>query len=291
MKKFNTTSLIAGVIVGLVLASGFSIFAKDNFESIDALMNGVDVYIDQQKTDVKTILYNDTTYVPLRYISESFGIPVNYIESTNSVVLGKWYEGKDQYYVPPKENNNTVVNTVKEDNNVANKESKKKSGVSAKQVLDNPQYLIDLTGIRLDVEDNMYGNPTIWATNYSKNKDDIITGVNVKMSNYTTNKYVFGDGVGYMWGNGIYGAMLPNVPESDLYSKKSIEIVIPGLNSVKRFETDDIYITEISITYLREIVEKRKGMVDYLVEETINYDFTKDNITGISLGKKNNQVR
>jgi len=57
------------------------------------------------------------------------------------------------------------------------------------------------------------------------------------MNNYTSNKYVFGDGGGTMWGNDKYGMMAPDLPKYDLYYKKSIQTIIPGINSIKQFQT------------------------------------------------------
>lgn len=62
-----------------------TVYAQNVFSKIDVLFNKINLYVNGQKVEADNILYNGTTYVPLRKISEMLGKDVTWDEATSSV--------------------------------------------------------------------------------------------------------------------------------------------------------------------------------------------------------------
>jgi len=162
-----------GFVITSTIMLGINVLAQGNWKKIDVIMNGIGIYMNKDMysganqplesglvlTDAQTILYNDTTYVPLRYISESFDIPVNYVEETNSVMLGSW-DG-----TTPKPPYQPAIDDLS-------------------YLINNPNYMSDLVGFSISVK-NESSNPYIYWYNKSP---FTITGtiINIVLKNGTT---------------------------------------------------------------------------------------------------------
>lgn len=81
MRKF-----ITGLLVGLILASTVSVFA-DSTQTISAVFGKVKLMVDGKAIDRETLLYNGTTYVPLRAAGEALGKEVTYDNNTSTAYL------------------------------------------------------------------------------------------------------------------------------------------------------------------------------------------------------------
>ncbi len=68
--KFITGTVVAGALMTT------AVFADT--KTIKATFNGVDVLVDGQRIDAESLTYNGTTYLPLRAISESMGMTVEF---------------------------------------------------------------------------------------------------------------------------------------------------------------------------------------------------------------------
>lgn len=104
MKKHSTRSFFAGVILtvlifGLASPAGAALISK----TIE-VSTGASIYIDgveMKPTDangnpVDTFIYNGTTYVPLRAVSQSLGYNVNWDGANQRVYIGEM-PGQKQY--------------------------------------------------------------------------------------------------------------------------------------------------------------------------------------------------
>lgn len=62
---------------------------KNTDQQIDLTINSKNVLVNNTKTttDVAPAIYNNRTYVPIRFISETFGINVNWNDKTSTVIL------------------------------------------------------------------------------------------------------------------------------------------------------------------------------------------------------------
>lgn len=117
MKKMHRArDFLAGVLVtALVVSLSVPAMAALTSKTIQ-VSSGVDIYVDGIKmnpTDangnpVETFIYNGTTYVPLRAVSESLGKNVNWDGTNKRVYIGE-VPGEKQYLLsvcPPYESNN-----------------------------------------------------------------------------------------------------------------------------------------------------------------------------------------
>lgn len=92
-KKFNIKSFTLGVCLALVLTSTITVMAQ----TIDVFMGGIKVYWegvektlrDNKGDKVEPILYNGTTYVPLRAMSNLMGKDVDWNQNEKAVYVGK----------------------------------------------------------------------------------------------------------------------------------------------------------------------------------------------------------
>ena len=88
MKK-RIKGFIAGFLCCAMLTATIG-FADDIYENIQVIRGKMNINIKGQNVDMENILYNNTTYVPLRKLAESLGMVVTYDSATSSVgVLDK----------------------------------------------------------------------------------------------------------------------------------------------------------------------------------------------------------
>lgn len=116
MSKEKLRGFIVGVMVmTLVFSFSISTYALIGSKSIIASYNNIKIYIDQKSITpkdangkiVEPFIYNGTTYLPVRAVSEALGKPVSWNGKTNSVYIGT-QPGATSY----SRNNPSPVNVV-----------------------------------------------------------------------------------------------------------------------------------------------------------------------------------
>lgn len=94
-RRQKITWFLSGVLVATLVTSMVSP-ALALFVKTIKVQSGVNLYVDDIKLDPKDVngnpievfLYNNTTYVPIRAVSEAFDVPIQWI-GENSVYIGK----------------------------------------------------------------------------------------------------------------------------------------------------------------------------------------------------------
>lgn len=81
MKKF-----LSGILVGVLFMTSTIAYAETK-KTIDAVFGQVKLIVDGKFIDKETLLYNGTTYVPLRAAAEAIGMEVGWDGSTNTASL------------------------------------------------------------------------------------------------------------------------------------------------------------------------------------------------------------
>lgn len=84
MKKF-----ICGVLIGSICTLTVGSIASGIWDNISVLKNDINVVVNGQNVTADNFLYNDTTYLPLRAVSEALGKSVRYNEATNTAYIGE----------------------------------------------------------------------------------------------------------------------------------------------------------------------------------------------------------
>lgn len=77
MRKF-----LIGVLVGCLLMMTTPVLADSIFQSIDVVLDSVQVQVNGEKLDANTILYNGSTYLPMRKVAEAVGKDVEWDQET-----------------------------------------------------------------------------------------------------------------------------------------------------------------------------------------------------------------
>lgn len=81
---------VKGFIMGVVLTAllmGTVVFADGVTRTIEVVLNSVKLTVNGQKVAADTILYNGTTYVPLRTTAEMLGKEVGWDSTTNTASI------------------------------------------------------------------------------------------------------------------------------------------------------------------------------------------------------------
>ncbi len=77
MKKF-----LCGFLVGCLLMMTTPVLADSILQSIDVVLDSVQVQVNGEKLDANTILYNGSTYLPMRKVAEAVGKDVEWNQET-----------------------------------------------------------------------------------------------------------------------------------------------------------------------------------------------------------------
>jgi len=97
MKK-EIKGFVTGVVTtAFISAAVFTGFAEPVEKAINAVYNNIKLYVDgnlvkpkdAKGNDVEPFIYNGTTYLPIRAVSEALGKTVSWDSDTNSVYVGK----------------------------------------------------------------------------------------------------------------------------------------------------------------------------------------------------------
>jgi len=104
--------IITGFLLGSIFFSGVSFAAS----KIDVTFLPLTVYMDGVKNDLpqgqQGLIYNGTTYVPLRFIGESMGKDVEYYKGkTSSIYIGEKPNGTENLLEKVNPSNKSVINT------------------------------------------------------------------------------------------------------------------------------------------------------------------------------------
>lgn len=99
MKKKMTAALTVFAVLG---GMGTGVYAGSNLKEIKAFLNpGIQFKVDGQPVQLKNssgavispITYNNTTYLPVRAVSDLLGVTVNFNAASNTILLGEQTEG------------------------------------------------------------------------------------------------------------------------------------------------------------------------------------------------------
>ncbi|KWX75972.1 hypothetical protein AMQ84_16640 [Paenibacillus riograndensis] len=99
MKKKMTAGLIVFAVLG---GMGTGVYAGSNLQEIKAFLNpGIKFKMDGQPVQLKNssgavvapITYNNTTYLPVRAVSDVLGVTVNFDAASNTILLGEQTKG------------------------------------------------------------------------------------------------------------------------------------------------------------------------------------------------------
>lgn len=99
MKKKTIAALTAFAVLG---GMGTGVYAGANLQEIKAYLNpGIKFKVDGQPVQIKNnsgavvapISYNNTTYLPVRGVSDLLGVTVNFDAASNTILLGEQTEG------------------------------------------------------------------------------------------------------------------------------------------------------------------------------------------------------
>lgn len=115
--KTQIKSFICGMLVMGVISSAAAI-AADVWQSINVLPNTIKVVVDGKEVKADNFLYNDTTYLPIRAVSEALEMDVQYDNATSTATISEKKEDNMEVtskYKPPEEYiNNEIYVMVKD---------------------------------------------------------------------------------------------------------------------------------------------------------------------------------
>lgn len=116
--KGNIKSFTCGMLVMGILSSA-AVIAADNWQTINVLPNTIKVVVDGKEVQADNFLYNDTTYLPIRAVSEALKMDVQYDNATSTATISEKKEDDNMTvtskYTPPAEYINNTDYVLKKD--------------------------------------------------------------------------------------------------------------------------------------------------------------------------------
>lgn len=116
--KLNIKSFICGMLVMGVISSAV-VIAADNWQTINVLPNTIKVVVDGKEVQADNFLYNNTTYLPIRAVSEALGKDVQYDNATSTATISEKKEVDNvqvtSKYTPPADVINDTERIILED--------------------------------------------------------------------------------------------------------------------------------------------------------------------------------
>lgn len=94
MKK-RLQGFIAGVLITSVLMFSITGFAENVTKGIEVTFNSIHLKVNGNPVEANNILYDGTTYAPIRAVAEMLGKNINWDEGTNTVNIVDPDAGKD----------------------------------------------------------------------------------------------------------------------------------------------------------------------------------------------------
>ena len=73
---------LIGFVIGCILTTSVPVLADTILQKIDVVLNTVNVQIDGEELNTNNILYNGTTYLPMRSIVEAVGKDIEWNQSS-----------------------------------------------------------------------------------------------------------------------------------------------------------------------------------------------------------------
>lgn len=174
MKKF-----IVGFVTGAMIFSTAGAYAATNSKMIEVFYNVANIKINKTSSmptdpDNKPFVYNGTTFVPLRYISEALNLPVQWDGATSTVNIGEM-EKESEVYIG---NGIDAMNYQESFSGFASYYNNVKKDASDEGYPSN-QQAVDNTGIK-------YDNFVVFST--GANKTSVIEyPLNAKYKKFKTN--------------------------------------------------------------------------------------------------------
>lgn len=106
---------LKGFVIGLIIATLLmgTVFAGSVKQTIEVVLNSVNLTVNGKKIEADNILYNGTTYVPLRAIAEALGKDVGWNAETNTASIND----KSANVVAPEEAKTDEYEYIAKDSN------------------------------------------------------------------------------------------------------------------------------------------------------------------------------
>ena len=105
------------LVMGVISCAGA--YATDVWQNINVLPNTIKVVVDGKEVQEDNFLYNDTTYLPIRAVSEALGKDVQYDTQTSTATISEKKEDDTMAvaskYTPPAEYINNDLYIVQKD--------------------------------------------------------------------------------------------------------------------------------------------------------------------------------
>lgn len=269
IRKFHAKSFVLGMIISvLAIGATTSALAASN-GTIDVIFDGIKVYIQKGEEDKKlvstpNIVYNGTTYIPLRAVSEMLGLYVDYDGKAQSALISD---------TPQSQASQAKFSSLTEKDplsivNIGGHSFKKYQDLA--YLLKFGWFSSGLFGLELEyVYDTQNGVPTAYIEFTNKLHPDLgaIKNVSITAMNLTKNKT-------------LYASQTQADSQMFVAVDGKGTMHVPAMTDPINDINDDIYVTKV---YFEYTMPSEYGNID----ASILYDFENETYTetGTLLGE------
>ncbi|MBD2862979.1 peptidylprolyl isomerase [Paenibacillus oceani] len=112
--KNKLQGIAIGIIIGVVFSLSF-VSASGTSTSIDVYFKNLRFLFDgvEKKTEQRSFIYEGTTYVPIRFVSEALGLPVKYFGETETIRIGRIYDAPPAMTIDQEQTYEATITTTK----------------------------------------------------------------------------------------------------------------------------------------------------------------------------------
>jgi len=88
---------IIGILIIVFMLSTFTGFAKEGKEKIEVFFRNIRIFVNNRELNLENeaFIYNNSTYIPLRAVSEALNCIVNWNEDTNEISISSFRDIKE----------------------------------------------------------------------------------------------------------------------------------------------------------------------------------------------------
>lgn len=213
--------LLAIVIIGAIIFSSVALAAGSS-KNIKAYFSGIRILVDgkQQASTPEPLIYNDTTYVPIRLVSTALGASVSWDAGQNAVVITSNAQQNQALQQQITDLKSQITQKDSQITQLTQQNSYLQSNILALQASLNEKEKQSSVNVARDLEDYLYDEYSRWKSmdfdyDVSGDEDDLEVTIEIDLSDYKSKWNSTSQTTIKNWLNDIFDYVQDEYPDAD----------------------------------------------------------------------------